>query len=79
MSIFGYMYNSVVIVTKLMKYEIFSCQTPTVRLDRIFSTGSRNKERMKIYIKQIITYTDISKPYNQSQNCFVIAFNNLGI
>lgn len=62
-----------------MKYEIFSCQTPTVRLDKIFSTGSRNKERMKIYIKQIITYTDISKPYNQSQNCFVIAFNNLGI
>lgn len=62
-----------------MKYEIFWCQTTTVRLDRIFSTGSRNKERMKIYIKQIITYADILKPYNQSQNCFVIVFNNLGI
>lgn len=62
-----------------MKYEVFWCQTTTVRLDRIFSTGSRNKERMKIYIKQIITYADISKPYNQSQNCFVIVFNDLGI
>lgn len=58
-----------------MKYEIFCCQTPTARLERILSIGSCDgyieKERVKIYIlrlyiKQIITNIDNPTPRHKN-------------
>lgn len=62
-----------------MKNDIFS-YTLAAKVERILSIGSCDGYIdvyfKKLYIKLIITKTGTSKSYNQSQNCFVIAFDN---